>query len=303
MSIEPLQISVIGVPVDLGANRRGTDMGPSAIRYARLSQQLQLLGHEVLDVGNIAVPVPESRSPGDPQRKYFKEIVELWHELADLVEAECAGGRLPLVLGGDHSLSVGTVAGVARVRERVGVIWLDAHGDYNDPASSPSGNIHGMSLAATVGDTTDDFRKALPHGLPIAPDRVVLLGVRDLDREEQHKLRRSEVHVFTMKDVDEQGIGVLTRRAWDIATGGGRGYVHVSFDVDVLDPPLAGGVGTPAAGGLTFREAHLMMELLAEAGRIASVELSEVNPILDVHNRTAEIAVGLAASLLGKRIL
>ena len=298
-----MQVAVIGVPADLGANRRGTDMGPSAIRYARLARHLAALGHEVYDLGNILIPVPESREPGDPRRKYFAEIVTLWHELADLVEAQCRNGRLPLILGGDHSLSVGTVAGVARVTGDLGVIWIDAHGDFNDPATTPSGNIHGMSLAAIVGNTTPDVRQALPAGLPLPEDRAVLIGVRDLDPPEKEKLRRSGVHVYTMKDIDEHGIADLTRRAWDIATAGGRGRVHVSFDVDVLDPALAGGVGTPVPGGLTFREAHLMMELLAEAGRLASVEVSEVNPILDVQNRTAEVAVGLVASLLGKRII
>ncbi|HEX6988170.1 MAG TPA: arginase, partial [Bacillota bacterium] len=279
------------------------DMGPSAVRYARLSRQLEALGHQVHDLGNILIPVPESRQPGDPQRKYFQEIAALWHELADLVEAQCRNGRLPLILGGDHSLSVGSVAGVARVGGDLGVIWVDAHGDFNDPSTTPSGNIHGMSLAAIVGHTTPDFVAALPDGLPIPPQRAVLLGARDLDPPEKAKLREAGVHVFTMKDIDEQGIAVLTRRAWDLATGHGKGRVHVSFDVDVLDPSVAGGVGTPVPGGLTFREAHLMMELLAESGGLASIEVSEVNPILDAQNRTAEVAVGLVASLLGKRIL
>jgi len=298
-----VDVAVIGVPADLGASRRGTDMGPSAIRYARLARQLEALGHRVYDLGNMLVPVPESREPGDPRRKYFREIAALWHELADLVEAQCRSGRLPLILGGDHSLSVGSVAGVARVTGDLGVIWVDAHGDFNDPSTTPSGNIHGMSLAAITGETTPDVLAALPAGLPVPAGRTVLLGARDLDRLEKEKLRNSGVHVFTMKDIDEQGIAALTRKAWELATAGGRGQVHVSFDVDVLDPSVAGGVGTPVPGGLTFREAHLMMELLAELGGLASVEVSEVNPILDTQNRTAEVAVDLVASLLGKRIL
>ncbi|MEX2355539.1 MAG: arginase [Thermaerobacterales bacterium] len=296
-------IHIIGVPADLGGNRRGTDMGPSAMRYARLNKHLQDLGHRVTDHGNLEVPVPESRDPGQPTRRFFDEIVRLWHQLADDTEAICRAGGLPLILGGDHSLSVGTVAGAARVKPDLGVIWIDAHGDMNDPTTSPSGNIHGMSLAAITGNTTAEIRAALPAGLPLPENRMVMLGIRDLDADEREKIRQSGVTVFSMKDIDEQGMSEIGRRAWDIATAGGRGYAHISFDVDVLDPPIAGGVGTPVPGGLTFREAHLLMELLAERGRLASVEFSEVNPILDIQNQTAVVAVGLATSLLGKRIL
>lgn len=300
-----MKIRILGVPADLGANRRGTDMGPSALRYAQLAKQLEKLGHEVIDLGNLPVPVPESRHAGDEKRKYFQDIVLLWNQLADAVSTECAQGHLPLVVGGDHSLSVGTVAGVARCYspDGLGVIWLDAHADLNDPSTTLTGNIHGMSLAAIIGDTTPDVLNALPSGLPLKPERTVIIGVRDLDEAEKIKIRRSPIHVYTMKDIDEQGIGDIIRRAWSQATDNGRGFVHISFDADVLDPDLAGGVGTPVPGGLTFREAHLAMELLAEAGRFVSVEVSEVNPILDKNNRTAIVTVQLLESLFGKRIL
>lgn len=298
-----MDIAIIGVPADLGGNRRGTDMGPSALRYARLADRLRALRHNVVDLGNVNVPVPESRTPGDEKRKYFADISRLWQELADTIAEQCRHGCLPLVLGGDHSLSVGTVAGVARNYPDLGIIWLDAHGDLNDPETTLTGNVHGMSLAAIIGKTTADFLEALPSGLPLDPQRVVIVGVRDLDPAEKAKIRAANLAVFTMKDIDEQGIGDVIRRSWQIATNGGTGHVHISFDADVLDPDLAGGVGTPVPGGLTFREAHLAMELLAEAGRIVSVEVSEVNPILDRHNRTAKIAVDLLESLMGKRIL
>jgi len=300
---EALSIGIIGVPVDLGGNRRGTDMGPSALRYARLARHLEALGHSVRDYGNLDIPIPETRPPGDHTRRYFEEIVALWHQLAGVTEDICRSGGVPLVLGGDHSLSVGALAGVARVHQQPGILWIDAHADMNDPTTTPSGNIHGMSLAATIGATTDDMLAALPQPLPLPPERAVLIGARDLDEPEKEKVRSSGVTVFTMKDIDEMGIAAVVRRAWAIATREGRGSLHISFDVDVMDPSLAGGVGTPVPGGLTYREAHLMMELLAELGRIVAVEITEVNPILDSRNQTAELAVGLLASLFGKRIL
>lgn len=298
-----MRIAVLGVPADLGGRRRGTDMGPSALRYARVRERLAELGHQVTDLGNLHVPVPETLEVGDPRKRYFDAIAGLWRELADRTEAIARSGALPLVLGGDHSLSVGTVAGVRRVYEDLGVMWIDAHGDMNDPETSPSGNVHGMPLACITGDTTPDMLAALPEGLPIAPQRAALVGVRDLDPLEREKIRRSPMAAFTMKDIDEQGIGPVIRRAWEIASDGGRGWVHVSFDLDVVDPSIAGGVGTPVPGGLTFREAHLAMELLCELGRVVSVEVSEVNPILDTRNQTADLAVGLLSSLFGKRIL
>lgn len=296
-------IGIVGVPVDLGGNRRGTDMGPSALRYARLARHLEALGHSVRDYGNLDIPIPETLSPGDHTRRYFDEIVRLWHQLAGVTEEICRAGGVPLVLGGDHSQSVGALAGVARVHEQPGILWIDAHADMNDPSTTPSGNIHGMSLAAAIGATTPEMRAALPEPLPLPPERAVLIGARDLDEKEKEKVRSSGVTVFTMKDIDELGIATVVRRSWAIATQEGRGCLHVSFDVDVMDPSLAGGVGTPVPGGLTYREAHLMMELLAELGRIVAVEITEVNPILDSRNQTAELAVGLLASLFGKRIL
>lgn len=301
--VTPQSIGIVGVPADLGGNRRGTDMGPSALRYARLAWHLEALGHSVRDYGNLDIPVPETRPPGEPTRRYFAEIVTIWQQLAEVTGEICRGGGIPLVLGGDHSMSIGTLTGVAQVHGPPGLLWIDAHADMNDPATTPSGNIHGMSLAAAIGETTADIKAAIPAPLPIAPERAVLIGARDLDAPEKDKVRNSDLTVFTMKDIDELGIATVVRRAWAIATQDGRGSLHVSFDVDVMDPALAGGVGTPVPGGLTYREAHLMMELLAELGHIGAVEITEVNPILDIRNQTAELAVDLATSLFGKRIL
>src|SRR5690606_8860864 len=210
---EALSIGIIGVPVDLGGNRRGTDMGPSALRYARLARHLEALGHSVRDYGNLDIPIPETRPPGDHTRRYFEEIVALWHQLAGVTEDICRSGGVPLVLGGDHSLSVGALAGVDRVHQQPGILWIDAHADMNNPTTTPSSNIHGMSLAATIGATTDDMLAALPQPLPLPPERAVLIGARDLDEPEKEKVRSSGVTVFTMKDIDEMGIAAVVRRA------------------------------------------------------------------------------------------
>jgi arginase len=297
-----LRIAIIGVPADLGASRRGTDMGPSAIRYAKLREQLVELGHDVADLGNLHAPVAEAVHAGGPHLRYLPEIETICRELADAVEDTVRGGRMPLVLGGDHSISVGTLAGLTRVRPGVGLLWMDAHGDFNTPETTPSGNIHGMPLAAVTGRGE---RRLVELGGPapmVPPDHAALVGVRDLDPLEREALRGSGLHVFTMKEVDRLGVGRVMEEAIARVAACGRA-VHLSFDLDVIDPRYAPGVGTPVRGGLTYREAHLAMELLADTGAVCSLEFVEVNPILDQGNETGRLAVELAASALGKRIL
>lgn len=298
-----MRIAIIGVPVDLGAARRGTDMGPSAIRYARLAESLRELGHQVVDLGNLHVPVAESRGTVGEKAKYLPEVAALCTELAGKIGAVVREGVVPLVLGGDHSIAVGTVAGVTRVFPDTGLIWIDAHGDFNTPDTSPSGNIHGMPLAALTGRGAPEL-VGLGSRIPIVPeDWAALVAVRDLDPMEREALRSSQVAVFTMKDIDEAGIASVMRSAIRIASGGGQRGFHVSVDLDALDPMYAPGVGTPVPGGLTYREAHLAMELVAESGWCRSLEFVEVNPILDQQNQTGRLAVELAGSALGKRIL
>ncbi len=297
------RIAVIGVPMDLGGRRRGTDMGPSAIRYAGLHDALVESGHEVTDLGNVAVAIRDTRAAGEPTAKFLPEIVRVCEELADRVAAVRGEGWLPLILGGDHSIAIGTVGGLVRVHPEMGVIWLDAHGDFNTPETTPSGSIHGMPLAALVGRGHPALVGCCGRSPKIAEERAVLVGVRDLDPLEREALRGSRVTVFTMKEVDERGIAPVMREAVRVASDGGRLPVHVTVDMDVVDPAHAPGVGTPEIGGLTYREAHLAMEIVAEAQVMGSFEVTEVNPILDEGNRTALLAVGLAASALGRRIL
>jgi arginase len=298
-----MRISVIGVPADLGASRRGTDMGPSAIRNARLHEALSALGHEVDDLGNLHVPVAESRAVEGEKTKYLPEIVAFCQELADQVAASMRAGHLPLVLGGDHSLAIGSLAGVAHVRPQIGVIWCDAHGDFNTPATTPSGNIHGMPLAVATGHGEPALCQLAGPSPKVAEDRTVLVAVRDLDPPERDLLRASGVTVFTMKEIDKAGMAAVMADAIRIASGGGLRPIHLSFDLDAVDPQFAPGVGTPVPGGLTYREAHLALELLADSGLLGSCEFVEVNPILDQGNQTARMAVELIASALGKRIL
>ena len=299
-------VRVFGVPMDLGADRRGVDMGPSAIRYAGLADAVGTLGLGCVDGGDVSVPSPEQTDPdaGKPaegRAKYLAATGEVCADLAAAVETAVADGHLPLVLGGDHSIAVGTVGGVARDRD-IGIVWFDAHGDFNTPTTTPSGNVHGMALAAILGRGTFAGREWADAG--VDPENVALVGTRDLDEQERVELRESDVSVFTMTDVDTRGIHNVTRAAVDAATDG-TDAVHVSLDMDFLDPNEAPGVGTPVRGGATYREAHTAMEVVSRrAGDcLASVELVEVNPILDEHNRTAELAVELAASTLGRRIL
>ena len=288
------RIGVLGVPMDLGAGRRGVDMGPSALRYARLKDGLEALGYRVTDLGDLDVPVAETLPQGGGLR-YLEAIRKVSLALKETVQG-LPEDTFPIVLGGDHSLAMGSVAGVA-ARGRVGVVWVDAHGDFNTPKTSPSGNIHGMPLAVLAGLGDPQLVEAFRS---LEPGQIVLIGVRSLDPGERRLLREMGVRAYTMHEVDRLGIA---RIAEETLAYLGDLPLHVSLDADVLDPTLAPGVGTPVPGGLTYREAHLLMELLAESGRVRSLDLVEVNPILDERNRTAEMMVGLALSLLGKRIL
>jgi arginase len=296
-------IAIIGAPVDLGAGRRGVDMGPSAIRYAGLKERLEALGHRVRDLGNIAVPLAEQFEPPAPGEKlrYLNPLVTVNRALAERVAGVVSEGGFPLVLGGDHSLAIGSVGGVARHR-RVGVIWIDAHADFNTPETTPSGNIHGMSAAALTGRGHPALTALFGPSPAVPDDKFALVGIRDLDALEREALRASGVHAFTMHQVDRRGLADVMEEAISRVSSGMDGF-HVSFDLDSLDPSEAPGVGTPVLGGLSYREAHLAMEIVAESGRLISLDLLEVNPILDSHNVTAERAVEFAVSALGKRIL
>ncbi len=296
-----MEIQIIGVPIDLGANRRGVDMGPSAVRYAGLQQVLAELGHRVADGGNLIVPGPEASDPGDPRARYLPEIVRVCLALRQRVAGAARAGAVPVVLGGDHSLSVGTVGGIRQVHPGTGVIWMDAHGDFNTPETTPSGNVHGMSLAAVLGLGAPEL-VACMDGHPVAPEQAVLIGVRDLDPGERELLRGAGVKVFTMQEVDRLGLPAVMEEALaHLRRHADR--IHLSLDLDVFEPSLAPGVGTPKPGGLTYREGHLAMEMIAETGMLVSLELVEVNPILDEANRTAQLAVDMARSALGARVL
>jgi len=300
-------VRAFGVPMDLGADRRGVDMGPSAIRYAGLAAELEGFGLACDDGGDIAVPSPEQADPDDGtplegRAKYLAATAEVCRDLTDEVADAIADGHVPLVLGGDHSIAIGTINGLARDRD-VGVVWFDAHGDFNTPATTPSGNVHGMALAAVLG--RGSFAGVeWAHAPRVDPANVAMVGMRALDDEERVTLRESDVSVYTMTDVDQRGLPAVTREAVGVATDG-TDAVHVSLDLDFLDPNEAPGVGTPVRGGATYREGHTAMEVVSRTAgdRLGSLELVEVNPILDDSNRTAELAVELGASLLGKRIL
>ena len=296
-------IAIIGTPVDLGAGRRGVDMGPGAIRYAGLKERLEALGHRVRDLGNVVVPLAEQFEPplqGEKLR-YLEPLIQVNLALAQQVAAVVAEGSFPLVLGGDHSLAIGSIGGVARGR-RIGVIWIDAHGDFNTPETTPSGNIHGMSVAALTGRGHPALARLLGEEPVLRDSNIAMIGIRDLDRLEREALRASGVHVFTMHDIDRRGLASVMDEALVHVSVGTAGF-HVSLDMDALDPSEAPGVGTPVLGGISYREAHLAMEMVAQSGRLIGLDLVEVNPILDSHNVTAELAVEFALSALGKRIL
>ncbi len=295
-------VAVIGAPLDLGAGRRGVDMGPSAIRYAGLEQHLvRKLGVRVADAGNVGSPVAETTAVGDERARYLDQILDLCDRLAGLVAEAARRGALPLVLGGDHSVALGSLLGMAAVRGPGGVVWLDAHGDLNTPETSPSGNVHGMVLAAALGLAGERFRRAGWQLPAIEPGKVALVGTRSLDEGERELLRRLDARVFTMSDVDRMGVEACLREA--LAHASGAAFLHVSLDMDVIDPEVAPGVGTPVRGGLSYREAHLAMETVAELGLTDSMDVVEVNPILDRENATGQLAVELVASALGARIL
>jgi arginase len=300
------RVKIIGVPMDLGANRRGVDMGPSALRIAGLQARLTQLGYTVEDVGNIPVNIPETLRIIDPRAKYLAEVAEVNRILADRVEHVVAEGAIPLVLGGDQSISIGTIAGVAayyRQRgEKIGVIWFDAHADMNTPETTPSGNIHGMPFAVSLGIGVPELVDLKGFRPKLDPRHCVLIGVRDVDPLERENVRRSGLTVFTMRELDELGMRTVMERALEIASRGTAGF-HVSLDMDVFDPFYAPGVGTPVPGGATYREGHLAMELIADSHKLLSMEIVEVNPVLDVRNHTAEFAVELILSAFGKRIL
>ena len=294
-------VAVIGVSLDLGTGRRGVDMGPSAIRYAGLATRLAELGLEVVDLGNVETAVAEATEPGDARTRYLDPIKVACERVADLVAQAVIDGHLPLVLGGDHSVALGTLGGLARVHGPGGVLWLDAHADLNTPETTPSGNVHGMALAAALGIAGPAFAS---DGWPlpaVQSGRVALVGVRSLDVGERELLQRLNARVFTMSELDRMGVQRVMEEALDHVAG--PNFVHVSLDLDVVDPEVAPGVGTPVRGGLSYREAHLALELLAEAGTAGSLEVVEVNPILDSENRTGQLAVELIASALGARIL
>ncbi|HMH39909.1 MAG TPA: arginase [Gaiellaceae bacterium] len=303
MSSQPLRrrVSVIGAALDLGQGRRGVDMGPSAIRYAGLDARLDELGHEYVDCGNVETAVAEATTAGDEQARFLPQIKDTSQRIAALVARAAREDSVPVVLGGDHSVALGTLAGLAEVHGPGGTIWIDAHGDLNSPDTSPSGNVHGMVLAAVLGLAGDRFRGD-GWGLPaVAPGRVALVGVRSLDDGERQVLRELDAKVFTMSEVDRLGIERAIRES--LTHVAGPGFVHVSLDMDAVDPEVAPGVGTPVRGGLSYREAHLAMELIAESGLASSFDVVEVNPILDRENETAQLAVELVASALGARIL
>jgi arginase len=296
------RIAIIGAPLDLGQGRRGVDMGPSAIRYAGLDERLRGIDRDVVDLGNIPAPEPEALVVRDERARFLPEILDTCAALARMVERSLAEGVTPLVLGGDHSVAIGTLAGVASASgEPGGAIWIDAHADVNTPQTSLSGNVHGMPLAAALGLARDVFTHPALTLPALDPARVSIVGARALDTAEQAFLRGSEVRVFTMSEIDRIGIERAVAEA--LARAAGPGFVHLSLDLDAIDPEVAPGVGTPVRGGLTYREAHLACELVAESGLVGSLEVVEANPILDRENTTALTAVELVASLAGKTIL
>jgi arginase len=299
-------IHIIGVPLDLGGNRRGVDMGPSAFRIAGMGERIGSLGRTVQDKGDLPAPIAETQEARDEHKKYIREIARVCQKLHATALESLVEGALPIVLGGDHSLAVGSVAASAEWAKKrhklpLGLIWVDAHGDMNTPATSPSGNVHGMPLAALLGHEPAELA-SIGASPTVLPQHTVLLGIRNLDDREKAPIRESGIHVFTMKDIDRDGIARVAERALALATSG-TGGLHVSFDMDVCDPSIAPGVGTPVRGGLDYREAHMVMELVADTHALVALDLVEVNPTLDIRNATAEFGAELALSALGKRIL
>jgi arginase len=300
------KIRIIGVPMDLGQSRRGVDMGPSALRVAGLQARLKHLGHQVEDIGNISVKQPEEMSYGEKRAKYMAEIAETCKDLAEIVDKALQENFVPLVLGGDHSIAAGVIAGVAshfrKEKKQVGYIWLDAHGDMNTPETSPSGNVHGMPLAAVMGYGSPELVDLLGFKPKVEPQNIVIVGARDLDTTEKKLIKKSGIRVFTMRDIDERGMREVMADALKFAMDDTDG-IAVSLDMDFVDPSDAPGVGTPVRGGVTYREAHLAMEMIADSESMVSMEVVEINPVIDEHNRTALLGVELVLSGLGQKIL
>jgi arginase len=299
-------VHLIGVPLDLGGGRRGVDMGPSAFRIANIGDQIATLGRTIVDKGDLPAPIPEMQRPADKKKKYIRDIAKVCQKLYDLTLKSLDEGAFPLVLGGDHSLAAGSVAASADWLQRtsarpLGLIWVDAHGDMNTPATTESGNVHGMPLAALLGQEPAELA-SIGSTPSVRPLNTVLVGIRNLDQREKEQIKASGVHVFTMKDIDRDGIAKVAERAIELASEG-TGGIHVSFDMDVCDPLIAPGVGTPVKGGFDYREAHMIMELVADSGQLVALDLVEVNPTLDIRNATAEFGTELALSALGKGIL
>jgi arginase len=300
-------VHIIGVPLDLGGGRRGVDMGPSAFRSAGLGERLAALGHQVVDRGDLPAPIPETQEQRDERKKYIRDIAKVCQKVYQTALESLHEGALPLVLGGDHSVAAGSVAAAAEWAAQanklpLGLLWIDAHGDMNTPATSLSGNVHGMPLAALLGPEPAELAKIGTISPKVLPAHTVLVGVRNLDEREKIAVRDSHVHVFTMKDIDRQGIASIVEQAVSLA-GAETAGIHVSFDMDVCDPQIAPGVGTPVRGGLDYREAHMVMEIVADSGLLTSLDLVEVNPTLDVRNATAQLGIELALSALGMKIL
>jgi arginase len=299
-------VRLVGVPMDLGAGRRGVDMGPSAIRIAGVSQGLRQLGLTVEDDGDVGVPAPETRDPGSAQARYLEPIYHVCNRLRLRVRRSLEVGEVPVVLGGDHSIAIGTVAGVAEFfrgrDQRIGLIWVDAHGDMNTPESSPTGNIHGMPLATLLGMGHPRLVEMGGFWPKVARENVCLIGIRDIDEIERKNIRGSGIHAYTMRDVDERGMRAIMQEAIGFASEGTAGF-HVSFDLDGMDPRDVPGTGTPVKGGISWREANLLMEMVSDSGRMTSLEVTELNPVLDVKNQSGEVAVDVILSAFGKRIL
>jgi arginase len=300
-------VHIIGVPLDLGGNRRGVDMGPSAFRIAGLGDRIAGLGYTVVDKGDLPAPIPETQKQRDERKKYINDIAKVCTKLFQAALASLNEGAMPIVLGGDHSLatgSAGAAAEWARTMKNlpIGLLWVDAHGDMNTPATSLSGNVHGMPLAALLGPEPAELARIGGFSPKVLPAHTVIIGVRNLDEREKVEVRDSHVHVFTMKDIDRQGIASIVEQAVNLA-GNGTAGIHVSFDMDVCDPLIAPGVGTPVKGGLDYREAHMVMEIVADSGLLTSLDLVEVNPTLDMQNTTAQLGTELALSALGMKIL
>jgi arginase len=300
------KVSIVGVPMDLGADRRGVDMGPSALRYADLNERLESLGYEVEDLGDLDVIIPETRHFGDPRAKYLREIADACVHLANLVLGIRQHGHTPLVLGGDHSIAVGTVSGVAESFRRngktLGLLWFDAHADFNTPEISPSGNVHGMPMAAIMGYGPAELTKIFGFSPKIQPQHAVQIGIREVDPAERQLVKDSGIRVFTMKDIDRRGIGSVMDEALSIVSTSTDGFA-VTLDADFLDPYESPGVATPVRGGADYREAHLAMEMIADTQKMVSFEITEINPILDVQNKTAHFGMELILSAFGKQIL